>query len=400
MDDDADDEVVSSGPPLPPDDRLWRHPSELATWGRGGALGPPPPPPPRGSSRGPAWSIALVAGLVGAALCGGVLAVTGTLSTGGQRRVVEKVAMTPVVSSPMLRGEQGVAALAARAGPTVVRLVVTTASGTEPASGVVYRDDGLLLTSAHEVAGAEAISVRLHDGRRFDGELVGADLATDVAVVSIDTDHLTVAVLGTSSDLAVGTMTIALGSPDDAGTDPFVTTGVVSAVQRRVDLAGEALHGMIQTDAPIEAGWSGGPLLDDSGTVIGITTDASGGPAGFGFATPIDIVRAMADELVAWGKVAHGWLGIEGGDLPAPQAHAMGIEGGATVRRVAAGGPAAVAGLAPGDVITEVGGDPVSSSSGLVVAVRHHKPGEEVVVGYWRRGRHEETTVLIDERPG
>ncbi len=398
MDDDADDDVVGNGPPLPPEDRLWRHPSEVSSWGQGGALGRSLAAPVAGG-RGPAWPVALVAGCVGAALCGGVLAVTGVLATERQHRVVEKVAVTPIVSSPMEAGEGDVAALAERMSPTVVRLSVTTAGGTEPASAVVYRDDGLLLTSAREVDGATAISVVLHDGRRFDGELIGVDLPTDVAVVSIDTEHLTVAVLGSSADLAVGTLTVAVGAPSEEGSGPSVTTGVVSALERRVDIDGESLHGMIQTDAPIEAGWAGGPLLDANGAVIGISTDLTGQRAGFGFATPIDLVRLMADELVAWGKVAHGWLGIDGADLPMAQAHALGVPGGATVRHVAAGSPAALAGLAPHDVITNVGGDRVSSSSGLVVAVRRHKPGEHVVIGYWRGGQRHTTTVTIEERP-
>lgn len=394
MDDDADDDVHGIVPPLPPDDRLWRHPSELSS---GGSRGPSHPA--GADDRGPAWPLALVAGLVGAALSGGVMAVTGTLSTEGRQLVVEKVAVTPVVSSPTVRGERGVAALTEQVGPAVVQLVVRTDAGTAQVSGVVFRDDGLLLTSAHEVAGATAITVLLHDRRRFDGELVGADLPTDVAVVSIDAEHLTVAVLGTSTDLEVGSPTIAVGSPSDAGADPSVTTGVVSATERRLDVDGESLHGMIQTDAPIEPGWSGGPLVDATGAVIGITTDLAGERAGFGFATPIDLVRRMADELVASGKVAHGWLGIEGADLTTAQAEAMGVPGGAMVRSVTGRSPAARIGLAPDDVITDIGGHQVASSSGLVVAVRWHKPGDEVVVGYWRNGRHLESTVTIDERP-
>jgi len=394
MDDDADDDVHGIVPPLPPDDRLWRHPSELATGGPGG-----PSHPAATGDRGPAWPIALVAGLVGAALCGGVITVTGTLSDEGRQRVVEKVAVTPVVSSPMVRDERGVAALTEQVGPAVARLVVRTDAGTAQASGVVFRDDGLLLTSAHGVAGATAITVLLHDGRRFDGELVGADMPTDVAVVSIEAEHLTVAVLGTSADLEVGSPTIAVGSPSDAGTDPSVTTGVVSATERRLDVDGESLHGMIQTDAPIGPGWSGGPLVDATGAVIGITTDLAGERVGFGFATPIDLVRRIADELVASGKVAHGWLGIEGADLTAAQAEAMGVPGGVMVRGVTSRSPAARIGLAPDDVITDVGGHQVASSSGLVVAVRQHKPGDEVVVGYWRNGGHHESTVTIDERP-
>lgn len=398
MDDDADDDVDGIGSPLPPEDRLWRHPSELApASARGGSTARA-----MASStvaRGPAWPVALVAGLVGAALSGGVLALTGNLSTGDRELVVEKVAVQPVVSFPFLRGNQGVAAISQQVGPAVVRLVVRTNDATTLASAVVFRDDGLLLTSAHEVAGAVAISVRLHDGRRFDGELVGVDLPTDVAVVSIDAQHLTVAVLGSSADLEVGSPTIALGAPGAGSADPSVTTGVVSAIERRVDRDGESLHGMIQTDAPIEAAWSGGPLLDAAGAVIGITTDLAEGGEGFGFATPIDLARRMAVELVASGKVAHGWLGIEGADLTVAQAEQMGIAAGAMVRKVAGGSPAERSGIAPNDVITHIGGTPVVSSSGLVVAMRQHKPGEEVAVGYWRDGRHHQTMVTVDPRP-
>jgi S1-C subfamily serine protease len=391
MDDDADDDVDGIGAPLPPDDRLWRHPSELSSLGAGGTT--------RAVARGSAWPIALAAGLMGAALSGGLLALTGTLSDGGRERVVEKVSVSPVVSFPFVRGDAGVAAISEHVGPAVARLVVTTGDATSLASAVVFRDDGLLLTSAHEVAGAVAISVRLHDGRRFDGELVGVDLPTDVAVVSIDAQHLTVAALGSSTDLDVGSPTIALGASSAAGGDPSVTTGVVSATDRRLDLEGESLHGMIQTDAPIEAAWSGGPLLDAAGAVIGITTDLADGGGGFGFATPIDLVRRTAVELVASGKVARGWLGIEGADLTMAQVEQMGVAAGAMVRKVASDSPAERSGLAPNDVITDIGGTPVASSSGLVVAMRHHRPGEKVAVGYWRDGRHRQTMVTIEQHP-
>jgi S1-C subfamily serine protease len=311
---------------------------------------------------------------------------------------VEKVAVTPIVSNPVIEpdAEDGVAALAEKLAPAVVHLVVTDEAGTTPASGVVVRDDGLVFTSAHEVADATSISVVLSDGRRVVGELVGADLPTDVAVLSIDADDLTVAVLGTSADLAVGSPAVALGWPTHGGSQPSVTTGVVSAVEHRLDVGGESLHGLIQTDAPIEPAWSGGPLVDASGAVIGITTDLAGGGAGFGFATPIDLVRRVAMELIDSGTVARGWLGIKGDDLSMAQAGRMGVPGGALVETVVSGSPAALAGLQPDDVITEVGDHRVLSSSGLVVAMRHHRPGDAVVVVYWRAAhRHVVTLTLV-----
>lgn len=398
MDDDADDDGPGIGPPLPPDDRLWRHPSELTAWGAG--TGPTARPSGSdGAGRGSVWPIAVLAGLVGAALCGGALALSGTFSTDGPRAVVTKVAVTPVVSSPGLDEPGSIAALAENLSPAIVRLVVTTEAGTAPASGIVVSDDGIVYTSAHEVAGATALTVELADGRRVDGEVIGADLPTDVAVVAIDADRLAVAVLGSSADLAVGSPAIALGWTTEGGEQPSVTTGVVSGVDHRLDADGMSLHGLIQTDAPIEAAWSGGPLVDANGAVIGITTDLAGDEAGFGFATPIDLVRRIAAELIESGRVTHSWLGLEVADLTMAEAEQIGVSGGAAVRKAISGGPAAHSGLAADDVITEVGELPVVSSSGLVVALRHHRPGDEVAVTFWRDGHRHEVTVTVDEHP-
>jgi S1-C subfamily serine protease len=398
MDDDADDDGAGIGPPLPPDDRLWRHPSELASWGPAATPTAGAPTPAR-ADRGSIWPVAAVAGLVGAALCGSVLAVTGTLAGPQVEPVVEKVAVTPIVSTPLIEDEQGVAALAEALAPSVVHLVVTGEAGTTPASGVVVRDDGLIFTSAHEVADATSIAVVLSDGRRYEGDLVGADLPTDVAVVAIEARDLSVAVLGSSADLTVGSSAMALGWPTEGADQPSVTTGVVSAVEHRLDAGGRSLHGLIQTDAPIEPAWSGGPLVDAYGAVIGITTDLAGGEAGFGFATPIDLVRRVADELLESGTVARGWLGIEGTDLTMSETERMGVPGGARVVEVMGGSPAARAGLVADDVVISVGGHAVDSSSGLVLAMRHHKPGEDVAITYWRDGRTHEVTLTLDEHP-
>jgi serine protease DegS/serine protease DegQ len=192
---------------------------------------------------------------------------------------------------------------------------------------------------------------------------------------------------------------MACGWPIDGADQPSVATGVISAVEHRLDAEGESLHGLIQTDAPIEPAWSGGPLVDGNGAVIGITTDLAGGEVGFGFATPIDLVRQVAAELIASGTVARGWLGIEGADLTMAEAEQLGLAGGATIRTVMSGSPADDSGLRADDVIVEVGGHAVSSSSGLVLAMRHHKPGEDVVIAFWRDGRLQEVTITVDRQP-
>lgn len=397
LDDDADDDVGGIGPPLPPDDRLWRHPSELRQHPpAGGHERSEAPPPPRSGS----WTVAVVAGLTGAALSTAALAATGWLAPDVvEREVVEKVAVTPVVSSPTARGDQGVVAVAQRLSPAIVRLDVTTPEGLSTGSGVLFRDDGLLLTSAHVVEGVTAISVVLTDGRRLAGTLLGLDEVTDIALVDLEGHDFPVAVLGTSADLEVGAPTIAIGSPLGLAGGPSVTTGVISAIDRRVETSrGEPLHGMIQTDAPIAPGSSGGALLDAAGSVIGITTAVADQPGGrFGFATPIDLAHRVAEQLLRTGHMAHGWIGVEGTDLASAEAQRMGVAGGASVRAVIAGSPAEAAGLAVDDVITEVDGRPVSSISGLVVRLRDHDPGDDVVVGYWRDGRHQEATVTLAE---
>jgi putative serine protease PepD len=398
LDDDADDDGGIS-PPLPPDDRLWRHPSELREHGvPGGRVAPVPSP----SYRPISWTVVLCAGLAGAALSTAIIAATGSLSPKViERDVVEKVAVTPVVSSPMVDGERGVVAVAERLSPAIVRLDIELGEDAASGSGVLFRDDGLLLTSAHVVADATAISVLLTDGRRLEGHLLGLDHVTDIALVDLEGTGFPVAVLGTAEGLHVGATTIAIGSPLGFDGGPSVTTGVISALDRRVEAPGrEPLHGMIQTDAPIAPGSSGGALVDENGAVIGITTAVAEQPGGgFGFATPIDLARRVADQLLRTGRMVHGWLGVEGADLTAQQAKSMGVDGGALVRVVAAGSPAASAGLAADDVITELGGEQVASISGLVVQLRAHDPGTEVVVGYWRQGQHAETTVTLAERP-
>ena len=391
-DDDADDDSAVGGPPLPPEDRLWRHPSEMIPAFAGRA--PTPLLAESGTrARGAAWTLVLASAVLGAVVCAGALAATGNLSDAGSQRVVERVAITPVVSSPTLRGPSGVDALARAIAPAVARLVVRSPDGDREATGILVRDDGLLFTSAHEVAGAAAIIVVLADGRRFDGTVVGIDPPTDVAVVSIDADDLGVAVLGTSGSVEVGATAIAVGAPRSGSSAPSVSTGVISGVERRVDGGSETMYGMIQTDAPIEEGWSGGPLLDESGAVIGITVHLAGHDDWFGYATPIDLVRQIADQLLRSGHAAHPWLGIDGADTT------EGPTQGVVVHDVAPASPAALAGLAAGDVITTFDHKPVESSSALVVAVRLHGPGDVVLVTYWRGGRAYSTQVVIGDRP-
>jgi S1-C subfamily serine protease len=262
----------------------------------------------------------------------------------------------------------------------------------------------MVLTSAHLVDGATKVGVRLADGRRFAGRVVGLDLLTDVAVVEVDAHDLPVAVLGSARSLEVGAVAMSIGCRQDHRSGPSVTTGIISDLSHSLGRSGAAsLHGLLQTDAPTAPTSSGGPLVDTSGSVIGIVTAFAGDEADeagrFGFATPIDLAHRVALQLIQQGRASHGWLGIEGSDLSNDDAAAMGVEGGAKVHEVDRGSPAEEAGLGGDDVITEVDGQAVESMPGLAIEMRDHEPGDEVTVSYWRDGERHSATVEVGERP-
>lgn len=395
-DDGTDDPAGGFRDPPPPDDRLWRHPSEVA--GR---------PPSLGETalraRSP-WPVALVSGLLGSVLTLGLVVATGALD-GTARSAVVRESVASVASAPVGEGEgrdDTVVRIAEQTSPAIARIEVSGERG-GTGSGVMFRDDGHLLTNAHVVDGARSIKVVLADGSEHEGRLLGSDSLTDVAVVKIDRpERFPVAVLGTAADLQVGQATVAIGSPLGLIGGSSVTTGVVSALGRRVPGRDGPLLDMIQTDAAIAPGSSGGALLDGTGAVIGITTAIAVSEAGYqglGFATPIDIARSVADDIMATGRAAHVWLGIEGRDLDAASARDSGVPGGAVVVEPIDGGPAEEAGLLPGDIVVAVAGKEVPSMSALVIALRAREPGEVIDLGVVRGGERLTVGVELGTRP-
>lgn len=394
-----DEDGDELGPPLPPEDRLWRHPSEIGAARSAQAMRAPP----LRRGRASLWLVGMIAGLTGALATLALVAVSGGLDHRVvEHDVVERVASAPPATLPVgiqRDADAGVEALATQVAPAIARLEIarptpggaggpTTATG----SAVVFRDDGYLLTSADLVAGATSVGVILADGSIQDGTVVGADPLTDVAVLKVDGDGLPTAVLGSVHDLAVGQVTAIIGSAPAPGEDPSLTAGIVSALGRTImaDAGGAPTrHDMIETDAPLDPVATGGALLDGRGAVVGITTDPPDDLAldGLSFATPIDTARAVAGDIIATGSVHHPWLGIEGSDIEARTADDLQLAGGARVATVAEGSPAAVAGLAPDDVITSVGAVTVTSMAALVVELRRHEPGETVLIAYLRDGR-------------
>jgi len=268
-------------------------------------------------------------------------------------------------------------------------------------SGVIVRPDGYILTNSHVVNDADEVTVILSDDRRYTAEVVGTDPKTDIAVIRIDSDGLAAAPLGNSDDLHVGQWVVAAGNP--FGLSSSITAGIVSATGRsRVGITD--YEDFIQTDAAINRGNSGGPLVNLRGEVVGINTailSRTGGNIGIGFAIPINMARNVMEELIEDGRVTRGYLGVLIQDLSEGMAKSFGYDGtsGALISDVTDDGPASSAGLRPGDIIVEFDGEPVTNIAALRFRVADVDPGETVDVVAFRDGRRETFDVTIDELP-
>lgn len=253
-------------------------------------------------------------------------------------------------------------------------------------SGFIYDSTGLLLTNAHVVEGSTRVMVGLSDGRRVEGTVVGADRVTDLAVVRLaGGGSWPVAPLGNSDSLQVGEWVIAVGNP--FGLDQTVTLGIVSSLNRNAAALGitDKRLELIQTDAAINPGNSGGPLLDADGAVVGINTLVRSGPgAGLGFAIPINRARSVAEQLVSKGSVSHAMIGV---GLDAVRNASGSPVPGAVVRSVMQGGPAARAGLRPGDRITAVDGRAVINPAQLTQLVERNGVGRAMELTLQRQGQ-------------
>lgn len=256
-------------------------------------------------------------------------------------------------------------------------------------SGFIVDPRGYVLTNHHVVDGASEIKVALTDGRRFRAALVGADRVTDLAVLKIDGGKLPTLALGASRRLRIAETVIAIGSPLWLEGGPTVTVGIVSALGRSMEQEGlPALHGLVQTDAAINAGNSGGPLVDLDGRVIGINTALIPTAHGIGFAISIDSARPVLRALITSGRVERGSLGLAAVSVT-PQlawANDLPMEQGVLVTRVDAGGPAADAGLVAGDVIARLDDGVVKGLHDLHEALARRRAGQVVDLEVWRAG--------------
>jgi Do/DeqQ family serine protease len=267
-------------------------------------------------------------------------------------------------------------------------------------SGVIVSPQGYILTNNHVVEEADEIEVQLSDGRQALARIIGTDPETDLAVLKIDLDELPVILLGDSDALEVGDVVLAIGNPFGVG--QTVTSGIVSALGRN-QLGINTFENFIQTDAAINPGNSGGALVDVNGHLMGINTaiySRSGGSMGIGFAIPTSTARYVLEAIVRDGSVTRGWLGVEPRQLNAELAQHFGTRRthGVIITGVLQNGPAAAAGIRPGDVITQINGQPVRDVAGLLATVAALTPGQPADIEVERRDGRQTLRVVPGRR--
>jgi putative serine protease PepD len=338
--------------------------------------------------------------LAGACIgAGGGAATYAALSSGDSKTVVHQVTVPSAQPAANASG-LSVHSIYELARKGVVKITVSRGasplggSSQAQGSGFVYDADGHVVTNQHVVDGAESVSVQLWNGKSYTAHVLGTDASTDLAVLKVDapSSQLFPLALGDSTKVAVGDSVVAIGSP--FGLQETVTSGIVSALHREMTSPNNfAIDDSIQTDAAINHGNSGGPLLNAQGKVIGVTSQIesdSGGSDGVGFAVPSNTIRSIAVQLISSGKAEHAFLGVELRDA---------ATNGATVAQVRADTPASKAGLKAGDVITALGGKSISTSSELRAAVNARRPGDSVSLTYRRGGQSHTVTVKLASRP-
>jgi len=279
-------------------------------------------------------------------------------------------------------------------------------------SGVVISAEGLIITNHHVIDGANSVRAIFEDGRMYKAEIIGSDQLTDIGLVKIESNNLTPIAIGNSDILVVGDLAVAIGHPLTLGAAPTVTTGIASALERRLDVGGQdmnssvTLFGLIQTDAPITRGSSGGALLNQNGELIGITTaiaTADVGAEGLGFAVPINLALNISQDLLDDGKVYHSFLGILGAQHFEVADDGARIFSGVEIQELY--GPAndiyaiGKAGALPGDIIKKVNGKSIKTLDGLISLLRSKKAGDEISIEITRNGQVIILEFLLDLRP-
>jgi putative serine protease PepD len=340
---------------------------------------------------------AVIGGLGGAGL---TAALVGDDGGGSSTRSTAASTPTPVVratdTSRTTTSTLTIHQIYERTSPGVVQIRVQGTSGAVTGSGFVLDRKGHVLTNEHVVDSATTATVVFPNGKQEAANVVGSDASTDVAVLQLTSPSstLTPLPLGTATSLEIGDPVVAIGSP--FGLQGTVTSGIVSALHRELQAPnGFAIDGAIQTDAALNSGNSGGPLLDDHGRVVGINSQIqseNGGNVGIGYAVPIDTAKRIAQQLIANGRVEHAYLGVQLSAIDS-------AGGGARISATVAGGAAANGGIRAGDVVTAVDGERIVSGSDLRAAVDARKPGDVVKLRVRRADGTHTIRVVLGTRP-
>ena len=368
----------------------------------------------RGLSAGPVVTIALVTAIISGSLS--AAAVANLLRPTAGSSLNEPAGSN--VSQVHIDESSAVISAVARVMPAVVTITSSSSGGVlgganGVGSGLIYDSNGWILTNKHVVNGADQLQVTLNDSRVFSGRVYGIDTLTDLAIVKIDATGLPAAPIGSSDDLQLGQLAIAIGNP--LGTfENTVTTGVVSGLGRQIragdatSQSSEQLNNLIQTDAAINPGNSGGPLINSAGQVIGINTAVSQDAQGIGFAIPINVARPIMKLALAGKPVARPWIGVY---------YALVTKQAATEKHLAAdhgvligaaangapgvfpGSPADAAGLKDGDQVVAVDGVQITDTHDLGALVLPHLPGDKVVLHVLRDGKTLDITVTLGTLP-
>lgn len=358
------------------------------------------------------WALAL-AGAAAALTTVAVLSLFGFLDRTGDSAATAPPSDVIEVREVVIASDG--ATSAAAVGRKVTPSVVTVAVGDEATdggfsqfglgSGVVLDSDGLIVTNAHVVEGATSTQIVLQDGTTFDAEVVAADERTDLAVLRVEGRVLPSIEFGTTDNLEIGDVAIAVGNPLGLAGGASLTVGVISAFEREVDTADSpTLFGMLQTDAPITRGSSGGALVDAAGRLIGITTAigvSSAGAEGIGFAIPVELVRRITDEMIATGGVRHAFIGVRLDTYLADRDGGGTTPAGAIVTSFPddVESAAALAGIRQGDVIVGFEGAAVSRPEDVISGVRLYRVGDTVSVDVVRNGETMSLDIVLGERP-
>ena len=279
-------------------------------------------------------------------------------------------------------------------------------------SGVVITDEGLIMTNHHVIDNSTEVRVIFEDGRLYEATIIGSDKLTDIGLIKINASNLIPIAIGNSDNMLVGDLAVAIGHPLTLGAAPTVTTGVVSALERRLDVGGDTmdsavtLFGLIQTDAPITRGSSGGALINKNGELIGITTaiaTADVGAEGLGFAVPVNLALGIAEDLISDGKILHAFLGILGAQHFETAADGARVFSGVLIQELYGPGGETFAigkaGALPGDVIKTINGENVKTLDGLITILRTKRAGDQVEIQIMRDSQAITLVFQLDLRP-